>query len=162
NAAKRVVMGYAAPGGNSNGLWALSPTSVAFLVAGTQVFKVDSSGSLAIGYASLAAYQLDVRFASAIGSSIHVRTNGVTDDGGYIGSTTSNDIHIAGGVAFDGTHWKAKDTSTAIFNPAAGAFAWYANTGQTIGGNVTPTQVLALDTSLLTLGVTLKNGVSGN
>jgi hypothetical protein len=88
-------------------------------------------------------YKLDVR-SSFAESKVHLSgTN--SDDGGYLGSSTSNSLFLGGGASYDGTNWVAKSTSAAVIHLNSGSLSFSSNTGLVSGNSFTPTERLKID-----------------
>jgi hypothetical protein len=104
-----------------------------------------ATGIATIGTDGALPYQLHIDNQN-LAPAIHVSATG-TDDGGYITTTTDNEIFTSAGAAYDLalSGWVAKSTAASAFGLSAGALLVFTNTGLTPGANFTPTQRLAIN-----------------
>jgi len=84
-----------------------------------------------------------------LNTKISTRSNTLFGTGGSLTSLSSDQAIYGGGVQYDGSNWKALGTSSALMTlglnqGAVAGISFYVNSSNTIGANITPTEVIRI------------------
>lgn len=128
-------------GMEGSNVWYNSQSGHKWYASATNVASLNSGGGLALGSSVAPRYMLDVTGGAS--GQIHFG-NGTADSGGYLISTNAQQAFLAAGTNFN-AGWIAKSTVASLFlTEGSTGFAWYSNTGLTIGASYSPTQWMTL------------------
>jgi hypothetical protein len=95
-----------------------------------------ADGRVGIGTSS-PLYWLDLRTPGSF-SQMHIASTD-TDAGGYLTSANDGNLFMAGGAAWNGSAWVAKNTSAYLYGGGPAGVRFFFDSGLTVGSTYTPT-----------------------
>ena len=116
----------------------------------TEVLRISNKGLIGIG-TSIPTYKIDLR-GNTTESKIHFCSTN-NDDGGYLGSTGTDNVLISGGTSFDGTNWIAKSANSSIVSLNSGNIGFYTNTSLTAGNIFLPSEKIRIENTTGNIGI---------